>query len=128
MPVVTAFVTLITTLSFARALSKFVPVIEIAVPAVPMLGAKDVIVGVPLAVPIVKVAALVGVPAGAVTLIGPVVAPVGTVAVIWVVVAVRTVAVVPLNLTVSWDDVALNPVPLIVTVRPEAPVFGVKLM
>jgi hypothetical protein len=46
-----------------------------------------------------------------VTLIGPVVAPLGTVAVNTVVDAVSTVAVVPLNFTVFDAGVALKPVP-----------------
>lgn len=82
---------------FAIELSKFVPVIETAVPTVPMFGVKLVMVGSPFAAPTVKFALLVAVPFGATTLMGPVVAPLGTLAVICVVVALITVAVVPLN-------------------------------
>ena len=57
---------------------KFVPLIVTLVPAGPLAGAKLVIVGA-LALT-VKLAALVAVPAGVVTLTGPVVAPAGTVA------------------------------------------------
>ena len=57
---------------------KFVPVIVTLVPAGPLVGVKLVIVG-GLAVT-VKVLALVAVPPAVVTLTGPVVAPVGTVA------------------------------------------------
>ena len=57
---------------------KFVPVIVTLVPAGPLVGVKLVIVGA-LALT-VKLVALVAVPAGVVTLSGPVVAPAGTVA------------------------------------------------
>ena len=56
---------------------KFVPVIVTLVPAGPLVGVKLVIVG---AGTTVKVLALVAVPPAVVTLTGPVVAPVGTVA------------------------------------------------
>ena len=57
---------------------KFVPLIVTLVPTGPLVGVKLVIVG-GLAVT-VKGLALVAVPPGVVTLTGPVVAPVGTVA------------------------------------------------
>ena len=57
---------------------KFVPLIVTLVPTGPLVGVTLVIVG-GLAVT-VKVLALVAVPAGVVTVSGPVVAPVGTVA------------------------------------------------
>jgi hypothetical protein len=41
-------------------------------------------------------------------------------------VGVTIVALVALNDTVSWLDVALKPVPVIVTVVPTGPAFGVK--
>ena len=56
---------------------KFVPLIVTLVPAGPLAGVKLVIVG---ALDTVKLLALVAVPPGVVTLIGPVVAPAGTVA------------------------------------------------
>ena len=56
---------------------KFVPLIVTLVPTGPLVGAKLVIVG---AGTTVKLLALVAVPPGVVTLTGPVVAPVGTVA------------------------------------------------
>jgi hypothetical protein len=58
---------------------KFVPVIFTVLPTEPFMGAKLVIVGGSTTV---KLVALVAVPPGAVTAIGPVVAPAGTVAVI----------------------------------------------
>ena len=58
---------------------KLVPVMTTLVPTGPLVGLKLVIVGEPMAV---KLLALVAVPPGVVTAIGPVVAPLGTVAVI----------------------------------------------
>ena len=57
---------------------KFVPLIVTLVPAVPLVGAKPVIVGA--LAPTVKLLALVPVPLGVVTLIGPVVTPDGAMA------------------------------------------------
>ena len=88
------------------ATSKFVPEIETAVPTVPMLGVNPVIVGAPLAAVTVKDAVLVAEPFGAMTVIGPVAAPVGTVVMICVAVAEPTEALVPLKLTLSWLGVA----------------------
>src|SRR5574337_1960487 len=98
-----------------------------AVPDTPMAGVKPVIVGA-LHPPTVKGVVLVADPAGAVTLIGPVVAPAGTVVTICVAVAETTEAATPLKVTVFWLAVALNPVPEIVTEVPAAPHFGVKSM
>jgi len=56
---------------------KFVPLIVTPVPAGPLVGVKLAIVGAGITV---KLAALVAVPPGVVTLTGPVVAPAGTVA------------------------------------------------
>ena len=56
---------------------KFVPLIVTLVPAGPLLGAKLVIVG---GLSTVKLLALLAVPPGVVTLIGPLEAPAGTVA------------------------------------------------
>ena len=54
---------------------KFVPLIVTLVPTSPLVGVKPVIVGATM-----KLVALVAVPAGVVTLSGPVVAPTGTIA------------------------------------------------
>src|SRR2546428_29810 len=73
----------------------------------------------------VKALALVAVPAGVVTLSGPVVAPLGTVAVIEVAEFTVKLALVPLNVT------AVAPVkfvPLSVTLLPIGPLVGVKLV
>src|SRR2546422_2412708 len=74
--------------------------------------------------PTVKLLALLAVPPGLVTLIGPVVAPVGTVAAI--VVAEPTVkpALAPLNSTAV---APVKLVPLMVTLVPTGPLVGVKL-
>ena len=66
------------------------------------------------------------VPPVVVTVIVPVVAPVGTVVVINVVVAELTVAVVPLNLTVFPEVVVSKFVPVIVTLAPITPGVGEK--
>ena len=66
------------------ALFKFVPLICTLVPTGPLVGVKLVIVGAT-----VKLLALLAVPPGVVTAIGPVVAPEGTVA--WIAVGEMTV-------------------------------------
>lgn len=72
----------------------------------------------------VKEVELVPVPPAVVTLMGPVVAPAGTVVVIWVSEAtVNGLAEVPLNLTAV---APVNPEPLIVTAVPDAPLVGEK--
>src|SRR2546427_1297722 len=79
----------------------------------------------PTPVVTVKLEALVAVPPGVVTLIVPVVAPVGTVAVICVAELTVNVAVVPLNFTAV---APVNAVPVIVTLAPIAPLVGEKLV
>jgi hypothetical protein len=102
-------------------LVKFVPEMLTDVPTAPLVGEKDVMVGAPATVT-VKLVELVAVPLGLVTEIGPVKAPEGTMAVIWVdVSAVKVVADVVLNLT------SLTPmkfVPVIVTEVATGPLFG----
>src|SRR5207247_1462116 len=93
------------------------------VPTGPLVGEKLVIVGA-LAVT-VKLLLLVAVPPGVVTLSGPLVAPLGTVAAIEVEEFTVKPALVPLKVT------AVAPVkfvPLIVTLVPTAPLVGVKLV
>ena len=76
----------------------------------------------------VKSVVLVAVPPGVVTVIFPVVAPVGTVVVICVAEFTVNVAVVPLNFTeVVVKPVPLKLVPVIVTVVPTTPEVGAKL-
>ena len=66
------------------------------VPTVPIVGLNPVIVGAP-GVPTTKGVLLVAVPAGEVTLIGPVLAPDGTEVTMRVAVAEVTVAATPLK-------------------------------
>ena len=98
---------------------KFAPFTTTVVPAVPVAGVKPVIRGAT-----VKLVALVAVPPGVVTAIGPVVALAGTVAVICVLESTWKVAAVPLNLT---QLAPVNPVPVSVTPAPAAPLPGVTL-
>jgi hypothetical protein len=65
--------------SLLAAVSKLVPLILTAVPAVAIAEENPVIVGAPVALVTVKAELLVVEPAGEVTAIGPVVAPAGTV-------------------------------------------------
>jgi hypothetical protein len=58
------------------------PVIVTRVPTGPFVGVKELIVGAAVGTVTVKLSELVAVPAAVVTLIGPVVAPLGIVAVI----------------------------------------------
>ena len=113
------------TLSLART-SKFVPVMETAVPGVPMFGVKLVMEGTPEPAETVKFVLVETEPAPVVTLMRPVVAPAGTVTTRRVAEAELTLAAVPLNLTVFCEGVELNPVPLMVTVAPIVPLCGVK--
>src|SRR5438309_8576365 len=102
---------------------KLVPLIVTTVPTAPLVGVKLVIVGA-LAVT-VKLLLLVAVPPGVVTPIGPLVAPLGTVAVIEVAELTLKAALTPLKAT------ALAPVklvPLMLTLVPTGPLAGVKLL
>jgi hypothetical protein len=101
---------------------KLAPLMVTLLPTGPLAGVKLVIVGGLITV---KLLALVAVPPGVVTPIGPIVALAGTVA--WIVVAEFTVkpALTPLNVT------AVAPVklaPLMVTLLPAGPLAGVKLV
>jgi hypothetical protein len=103
------------------------PVMVTTVPTFPLVGVKLLMHG-PEPVDTVKLVVLVAVPSESVTAIGPVVAPVGTVAVICVSeLTVNVVAAVPLNVT---DDTALgaswNAVPVMMTCEPTGPHVGLK--
>jgi hypothetical protein len=74
----------------------------------------------------VNEALLVAVPPGVLTVIGLVVAPVGTTIANWLVEAEVTLALVPAKVTESWVAFALNAVPEIETAVPTGPLFGVK--
>lgn len=109
---------------FSNKGSKPVPLIVTESPGPAITGLTFVITG-PVAAT-VNDEALVADPVGLVTLIGPLVAPAGTVATSFVDDADVTVADVPLNRTVFCDGVALKPVPKIETDDPTGAAFGVN--
>jgi uncharacterized protein GlcG (DUF336 family) len=100
---------------------KFAPAIVTFVPTVPLVGAKDEIVGAGGVT--VNAVALVAVPPGAVTAIVPLVALLGTVAVSDVSETTANDAFVPANLTAV---VPVKPVPVIVTFVPTGPLAGLN--
>ena len=82
--------------------------------------------GVGLLTTTVNALLLAAVPPGAVTLIGPLVAAAGTVAVICVsLFTVYTVTAVPLNFTAV---APVNPLPVMDTTVPTVPLAGLKLL
>jgi hypothetical protein len=102
---------------------KFVPVMTTLAPADPVVGANEVIVGTPAAAGM-KFAVLAVSAAGVSTVIGPAVAPAGTVAVTWPSVTKTSPKEdVPLNNT---SDIPVKPAPLIVTTVPASPHVGVN--
>lgn len=96
---------------------KFVPLIVTCVPTGPLGGVKLVIVGGGMTV---KFVPLIASPPGVVTVIAPVVAPTGTVAIIFPPLNLK-VALVPLNVT---EVAPLRFAPLIVTAVPIPPLVG----
>jgi hypothetical protein len=103
-----------------------VPVIDTVVPAGPLVGVNDEIVGAAGGGGVVtsKDAPLVAVPPPVVTAIAPDVAPLGTAALIDVSEAAENVvAGVPLNVTLL---APVKPVPVIDTVVPTGPLVGVN--
>lgn len=107
---------------------KPLPLIVTVVPTGPLDGLKLETTGAlpPPPLPTVKFVVLVPVPAGVVTEIGPVVAPVGTLALICELeLANHWVAPTPLNLT---EDTLLKLLPLMVTIVPTFPLVGLKLV
>src|SRR5438093_1494124 len=101
------------------------PLIVTPAPTGPLAGLNELIIGAEGATVTVKLVALVAVPPGVVTLIGPVVAPLGTVADIVVAELTEKFALVPLKVT------AVAPakfVPVIVTPLPTEPLVGLKLV
>src|SRR5438132_671870 len=91
-----------------------------SVPTSPRACRREVIVGGTVTV---KLLPLVAVPPGVVTWIGPLVAPLGTVAVSWVLEVTVKLAVVPLKVT---EVAPVKLVPLIVTPVPTGPLAGVN--
>jgi hypothetical protein len=104
---------------------KPVPVIETFVPTGPLAGLNELTVGgLPPPPPVtVKLVALVPVPFGVVTAIGPIAAPLGTVALTLVSELNVNDADVPLNFTA---DTPVKPVPVIETFVPTGPLVGLK--
>jgi hypothetical protein len=103
---------------------KLVPLIWTEVPTGPLVGLNDVIVGAPVPVT-VKFVELVAVPSGLATAIGPVVAPAGTVVVIFCALSIVNVADVPLKVTlVTLGSLPLKFWPWIVTEDPTGPLTG----
>ena len=95
------------------AFTKPKPLIVTGVPSDPLVGEKELILNTT-----VKLVELVAVPAELVTVIGPLVVPLGTVALIWVSELTVKVADVPLKCTAV---VPVKPVPVMVTVCPQPP-------
>jgi hypothetical protein len=120
--VTTAAVPLKLTVLFAGVVLKLTPVMVTVVPVKPFAGVKLVIDR-----GTVKLVADVAWLSPTMTVIGPVVAPAGTVVTIWVDVELVTAAAVPLKLTVLFAGVVLKFVPVMVTVVPIEPLAGVKL-
>jgi hypothetical protein len=100
---------------------KFVPLIDTLSPISPLAGAKELITGSGAVT--IKSALLVPVPPGPVTEIGPVVAPLGTVAVIWVAEFTVKLAPTPPKAT---DVAPVKFAPLIDTLAPTCPLVGAK--
>jgi hypothetical protein len=96
------------------------------VPASPIVGENPVIVGAAEAASTVNGSDVIAEPVGVVTLMGPLVAPAGTLVTSCVDDAAVTVAAVPLNVTAFSLETALNPIPQIVTVLLAGPESGEK--
>ncbi|GAA4362037.1 hypothetical protein GCM10023185_29600 [Hymenobacter saemangeumensis] len=101
---------------------RLLPVMVTLVPAGPAVGVKLLTTGTVL---ITKLPALLAVPWGVVRLMGPVLAPAGTVAVRLVLVTLENTAARPLNCTLL---VPVRLVPVMVTLVPATPEAGVKLL
>ena len=103
---------------------KFVPVRMTEEPTGPDTGAKEVIVGADTTTVKVKLPVEVALPPGVVTEIVPLLAPAGTVAVIWV-----ALSTVKAEAAVPWKDTAVAPVkfvPVRTTEVPTGPEAGAK--
>src|ERR1041385_3281222 len=96
---------------FCAPRSKFVPVRTVEPATATICGVKELMVGAPALVSTRKESVLVGEPPGELTLIVPVVAAAGTDTTRDVADAELTLAVVPLNLTLSWpgSELKLDP-------------------
>ena len=99
-------------------LTKFVPVMVTVEFTAPAAGENEAMVGVPSPVRTTKLALLVAVPLGVVTVTTPEVADAGTVAVICVAETTTYAALIPLKVT---PEAVLRLVPVMVTVEPVRP-------
>ena len=97
---------------------KLAPLMITLAPTDPLVGVNPMTRGATA-----KLLELVAVPAAFVAVMGPVVAPVGTAAVIWLLVLVVELADVPLNFTAV---VPVKFVPVMITLIPTPPLVGVK--
>lgn len=102
------------------ALARFNPVMVTWVPFGPVVGVKLVMVG---GMSTVNELALVPIPVTVVTLIWPLTAPGGTVALICPSLTTVKLAAVPANFT---EDAPVSPVPLMVMLAPTTPEVGLK--
>jgi len=102
---------------------KFAPAMATSAPTAPLVGERVVMLG---AGTTVKVDPLLATPPAAVTTTLPVVAPLGTVAVMLLAPQMVTVALTPLKVTPPLPWVAPKFVPAITMDDPTAPVFGVN--
>ncbi|MBZ5544248.1 MAG: hypothetical protein LAO07_11310 [Acidobacteriia bacterium] len=98
------------------------PEIVTLVPTDPLVGENELMLGGTVTV---KLLELVAVPLGVVTLIEPVVAPLGTDVAIWVSEFTVNCAGVPLKATLV---APVNPAPLIVTLVPTVPLVGENVL
>jgi hypothetical protein len=121
--VTTASTPLKNTLLSAKVGLKSVPVIVTTVPATPDVGENEVMVGAGPQVTVKSESAEVS-EHPLYTLMGPVVAPAGTLVVIVVAELAVTMAETPLNCTIFSEGVVLKFVPVIVTASPSSPVEG----
>ncbi len=110
--------------SFRGVGSKFAPAIVTILPAATMGGVNESIRGLPSELVTVKASEVVTDPDGEVTVIVPVVAPLGTDTASDVADAELIIAGVPLNVTVSCAGFALKLEPEIVTGVPMGPDLG----
>jgi hypothetical protein len=122
--VIVAVVPLNVTLPVPCVGPKFEPAITMDDPTAPVFGVSELIFGGEVTV---KSTPLLATPL-TVTTTFPVVAPVGTVAFMLVELKLVMVALVPLNVTVSFAWVEPKLLPAITTVEPTAPVLGVRLL
>lgn len=126
-PVTTATAPFIVTVLEEIVELKFVPVMVTEVPTSPLVGLKLVMVGLSAESSVTSKSPSEDVVLPfTVTVMGPVVAPVGTVTVSCVLVAVIISAEVPLNLTELLLAVKLKLEPVMVTVVPSGPLVGEK--